>query len=109
MLSSLLQRAVGRIPLPGRNMGNLLANNKELVYTLCTTPTPHTTVGSVFTPSWFGLPLASAANKHASFSQASLNFDDPTLEALLEALPEAPAAARRQCLKACGLDDPDEY
>eukprot|EP00903_Cladosiphon_okamuranus_P019871 g18264.t1 len=37
--------------------------------------------------------------------QASLNFDDPDLAALLKALPEAPAAARRQCLKACGMDD----
>ena len=36
--------------------------------------------------------------------QASLNFDDPTLEALLKALPEAPAMAQRQCLQRCGLD-----
>ena len=42
------------------------------------------------------------------FSQASLNFDDPTLKALLEALPEAPAMAQRKCLKACGLDKDDE-
>ena len=40
--------------------------------------------------------------------QASLNFDDPTLEALLKALPQAPAMARRQCLKMCGLDDPED-
>ena len=35
--------------------------------------------------------------------QASLNFDDPTLKALLKALPEAPAKAQRQCLQRCGL------
>lgn len=40
--------------------------------------------------------------------QASLNFDDPTLKALLEALPEAPAAARRQCLQRCGLATDDD-
>ena len=41
------------------------------------------------------------------FSQASLNFDDPTLKALLKALPEAPAMAQRQCLQRCGLGDDD--
>ena len=41
--------------------------------------------------------------------QASLNFDDPALEALLKALPEAPAMARRQCLKMCGMNEPDEH
>ena len=40
--------------------------------------------------------------------QASLNFDDPTLKALLEALPEAPAMARSKCLKMCDLDDSEE-
>ena len=40
-------------------------------------------------------------------SQASLNFDDPTLKALLQALPEAPAMAQRQCLQRCGLGDDD--
>lgn len=39
--------------------------------------------------------------------QASLDFDDPTLKALLEALPEAPAMAQRQCLQRCGLVDDD--
>eukprot|EP00904_Undaria_pinnatifida_P006369 jgi/Undpi1/2862/HiC_scaffold_14.g06239.m1 len=39
--------------------------------------------------------------------QASLNIDDPTLKALLEVLPEAPAMARRQCLQRCGLLDDD--
>ena len=38
-------------------------------------------------------------------TQASLNFDNPTLKALLEALPEAPAMAQRKCLQRCGLGD----
>ncbi|CAM9823047.1 unnamed protein product [Ectocarpus sp. 4 AP-2014] len=37
--------------------------------------------------------------------QASLNFEDPALQKLIESLPEAPAAARRQCLESCGLAD----
>lgn len=37
------------------------------------------------------------------FSQASLNFDDPTLKKLIASLPEAPAMAQRQCLERCGL------
>ena len=41
-------------------------------------------------------------------TQASLNFDDPTLKALLESLPEAPAMAQRKCLQRCGLGDDDE-
>ena len=40
--------------------------------------------------------------------QASLNFDDPTLKALLKALPEAPAMAQRKCLQRCGLYDGDD-
>ena len=36
--------------------------------------------------------------------QAALDFEDPALQALIESLPEAPAAARRQCLKMCGMD-----
>eukprot|EP00752_Nemacystus_decipiens_P018324 g16440.t1 len=40
--------------------------------------------------------------------QASLNFEDPELQALIESLPEAPAAARRQCLKMCGLDNGED-
>ena len=35
--------------------------------------------------------------------QASLNFDNPTLKALLQALPEAPAQAQYLCLQRCGL------
>ena len=58
----------------------------------------------LFAPQYLGLFIPTAN----LLSQASLNFDDPTLEALLKALPEAPASARRQCLKACGLDDPNE-
>ena len=37
--------------------------------------------------------------------QGALNFEDPALQALIESLPEAPAAARRECLKMCGLLD----
>eukprot|EP00904_Undaria_pinnatifida_P006373 jgi/Undpi1/2866/HiC_scaffold_14.g06243.m1 len=41
--------------------------------------------------------------------QASLNVDDPTLKALLAALPEAPALGQRGCLQRCGLlDDGDD-
>ncbi|CAM9607934.1 unnamed protein product [Laminaria digitata] len=40
--------------------------------------------------------------------QASLNLDDPTLKALLAALPMAPAMAQRQCLQRCGLTDDDD-
>ena len=40
--------------------------------------------------------------------QASLNFDDPTLKALLQALPEAPARAQRQCLQRCDLYKGDD-
>lgn len=40
--------------------------------------------------------------------QASLNVDDPQLAALLEGLPESPAAARRQFLETCGLDVPSD-
>eukprot|EP00903_Cladosiphon_okamuranus_P019872 g18265.t1 len=39
--------------------------------------------------------------------QASLKFVDTDLAALLKALPEVPAATRRQCLKVCGMDDYD--
>ena len=42
------------------------------------------------------------------FIQAALDFEDPALQALIESLPEAPAAARRQCLKMCGLDSGDD-
>ena len=38
-----------------------------------------------------------------------MNFDDPTLKSLLEALPEAPAMAQRQCLQRCGLYKDDDY
>ena len=41
--------------------------------------------------------------------QGALDFEDPVLQALIEGLPQAPAAARRQCLKMCaphtGCDD----
>ena len=37
-----------------------------------------------------------------------MDFDDPTLKALLKALPEAPAKAQRQCLQRCGLYDGDD-
>lgn len=42
--------------------------------------------------------------------QASLNFQNPELMALINALPQAPAAARQQCLQMCGLstDTPKE-
>ncbi|CAM9252730.1 unnamed protein product [Scytosiphon promiscuus] len=40
--------------------------------------------------------------------QASLNFQDPALQALIESLPEAPAAARLECLKSCGFVDEDD-
>ena len=50
------------------------------------------------------IPLTSAVPWSV---QASLNIDDPTLKALLEVLPEAPAMARRQCLQRCGLLDDD--
>lgn len=39
------------------------------------------------------------------YLQASLNFQDPELTALIESLPEAPAAARLECLKMCGLEE----
>lgn len=39
--------------------------------------------------------------------QASLDVEDPALQALIASLPELPAAARRQCLEACGLVDGD--
>lgn len=42
------------------------------------------------------------------FVQASLNAQDPELQALVASLPEAPAAARRECLKTCGLVDGDD-
>lgn len=42
-------------------------------------------------------------------SQASLNVDDPTLNALISALPEAPAMARRICLERCGLIEEDDF
>eukprot|EP00904_Undaria_pinnatifida_P006374 jgi/Undpi1/2867/HiC_scaffold_14.g06244.m1 len=41
--------------------------------------------------------------------QASLNVDDPTLKALISALPEAPAMARRICLERCGLIEEDDF
>ena len=41
--------------------------------------------------------------------QASLNFDDPTLKALIASLPEAPALAQRGCLQRCGLLDDDDF
>ncbi|CAM9923374.1 unnamed protein product [Ectocarpus sp. 6 AP-2014] len=37
--------------------------------------------------------------------QASLNFEDPALQKLIESLPDAPAEARGQCLERCGLAD----
>lgn len=39
------------------------------------------------------------------FAQASLNFQDPALQALIESLSEAPAAARLRRLEGCGLTD----
>ena len=54
------------------------------------------------------LYILPAYSYHRNLSQASLNFDDPTLKALLEALPEAPAMAQRKCLKACGLYKDDD-
>ena len=41
-------------------------------------------------------------------SQASLNFEEPALQALIASLPEAPAAARLRCLEMCGLDTGDD-
>lgn len=35
--------------------------------------------------------------------QASLDIQDPQLKALIDSLPEAPAAARQRCLKMCGM------
>lgn len=32
-----------------------------------------------------------------------MNFEEPALQKLIESLPDAPAAARRQCLEMCGL------
>ena len=58
----------------------------------------------------FPFPLFPASSYRRVFcylSQASLNFDDPTLKALIEALPEAPARAQRMCLERCGLLDDD--
>ena len=34
-------------------------------------------------------------------------MSDPTLKALLEALPEAPAMAQRLCLQRCALENDD--
>lgn len=40
-------------------------------------------------------------------NQASLNFDDPHIKALIAALPQAPATARRECLARCGMSNDD--
>ena len=40
--------------------------------------------------------------------QASLNFEDPQIKALIAGLPQAPALARRECLARCGLNDDDD-
>eukprot|EP00904_Undaria_pinnatifida_P006375 jgi/Undpi1/2868/HiC_scaffold_14.g06245.m1 len=41
--------------------------------------------------------------------QASLNFDDATLQALIASLPDAPALAQRRCRQRCGLLDDDNF
>ena len=38
-------------------------------------------------------------------TQAALDSEEPALQALIEGLPQAPAAARTECLKMCGLLD----
>ncbi|CAM9923033.1 unnamed protein product [Ectocarpus sp. 6 AP-2014] len=38
--------------------------------------------------------------------QASLNVEEPALQKLIESLPDAPAAARQQCLQRCGMAEP---
>ena len=40
-------------------------------------------------------------------SQGALNIDDPTLVALIESLPEAPAMARLQCQERCSYAEED--
>lgn len=54
-------------------------------------------------------PVFFYPHRHVFFvvSQASLNIDDPTLKALIESLPEAPAMAQRQCLEMCALENDD--
>lgn len=48
--------------------------------------------------------LQPAPRFHPIFlSQASLNFEDPELKALIADLPETPAKARHECLERCGL------
>eukprot|EP00752_Nemacystus_decipiens_P001668 g1620.t1 len=37
--------------------------------------------------------------------QATLNFEDSAVQSLIDSLPDAPAEARRECLRMCDMDD----
>ena len=42
--------------------------------------------------------------KPPSLGQATLNFEDSAVQSLIDSLPDAPAEARRECLKMCNMD-----
>ncbi|CAB1104740.1 unnamed protein product [Ectocarpus sp. CCAP 1310/34] len=53
------------------------------------------------TTRFFELPLEAI--------QASVNFEEPVLQNLIESLPDAPAAARQQCLQRCRMAEPGNH